>query len=69
MRAEGCSPGNVRELLNALERATIEDNERSYFTAVLEQTHGKLYGPDGAATIAGLLPTTLRSRLLRLGLR
>ena len=48
---------------------TFEDNERSYFTAVLQQTHGKLYGPDGAAAITGLLPTTLRSRLLRLGLR
>ena len=40
--------GNVRDLLKALERTTIEANKRSYFTAVLEQTHGKLYASDSA---------------------
>jgi transcriptional regulator with GAF, ATPase, and Fis domain len=97
--------GNVRELVNALERATIlhpagvlpvaslgiptaaplpspatstptqatlgswQDNERRYFEALLEQTDGKLYGVGGAAAIAGLKPTTLRSRMVKLGLR
>ncbi len=103
--------GNVRELVNALERATIlqargalapvhlgllgqggqappatppptvsavsvdnglptfEENERRYFAAVLDRTGGKLYGDDGAAAVVGLPPTTLRSRLVKLGLR
>ncbi len=105
-------PGNLRQLLNALERATIlhpsgaippeslgiggqgeqappatpppqvpgaasapeplvsfEENERRYLAAVLRHTNGKLYGAGGAAEIVGLLPTTLRSRLVKLGLR
>ncbi|MFN7143413.1 MAG: hypothetical protein ACK4YP_06540, partial [Myxococcota bacterium] len=48
---------------------TFEENERRYFEAVLAATDGKLYGPDGAAAIVGLPPTTLRSRLVKLGLR
>ncbi len=38
---------------------TIEANERSYFTSVLEQTHGKLYGSDSAC--ADLLPLAKRA--------
>ena len=49
--------GNVLDLLNALERATIKANERSYFTAVIEQTHGKLYASDSAC--ADLLPLAI----------
>jgi transcriptional regulator with GAF, ATPase, and Fis domain len=48
---------------------TFEENERRYFEELLRRTGGKLYGPDGAAGLAGLKPTTLRSRLLKLGLR
>ncbi len=48
---------------------TFEENERRYFQAVLDATDGKLYGPDGAAAIVDLPPTTLRSRLVKLGLR
>ena len=45
------------------------DNERRYFERVLAETQGRIYGPGGAAAICGLKPTTLRSRLLKLGLR
>lgn len=95
--------GNVRELLNALERATIvvpagplsprdlglatvsppaaptarvdapvptwEANERQYLQRLMDACDGRLYGPDGAAEKAGLKPTTLRSKLVRFGLR
>ncbi len=47
----------------------FEENERRYLVALLERTGGKLYGADGAAAIAGMPPSTLRSRLLKLGLR
>ena len=95
--------GNVRELLNALERATIvvpagalsprdlglsstpavrtvaaavagpeltwEQNERAYLEQLLDASEGRLYGPGGAAEKSGLKPTTLRSKLVRFGLR
>jgi len=48
---------------------SFEENERSYLSALLDRTDGKLYGDDGAAAIAGLPPTTLRSRMVKLGLR
>lgn len=98
-------PGNVRQLVNALERATImkasgaldarffmggtrrsgtvtrgsraeaDDDadltlagtERRHLRRVLELTGGKIYGPDGAAARLGLKPTTLQSRMKKLG--
>ena len=93
-------PGNIRQLRNALERATIlrgsgalqpEDVEqggeralpapvageapetleavtRRHIEAVLRRTGGRLYGPDGAAAILGLKPSTLQSRMKKLGI-
>jgi transcriptional regulator with GAF, ATPase, and Fis domain len=99
--------GNVRELVNTLERATIINEgpelefdsdwdavrdaagetkrtggeptragrleplvaiERRHIQAVLQHTAGKVYGDDGAAAILGLNPSTLRSRMKKLGL-
>jgi transcriptional regulator with GAF, ATPase, and Fis domain len=34
----------------------------------LEQTRGKIYGPDGAARLLGINPNTLRSRMKKLGI-
>ena len=34
---------------------------------MLELTGGKIYGPDGAAARLGLKPTTLQSRMKKLG--
>ncbi len=48
---------------------SFDENERRYLAALLDRTDGKLYGDDGAAAIAGLPPTTLRSRMVKLGLR
>jgi transcriptional regulator with GAF, ATPase, and Fis domain len=48
---------------------TFEENERAYFSAALARSGGKLYGEDGAAALVGLKPSTLRSKLLKLGLR
>jgi transcriptional regulator with GAF, ATPase, and Fis domain len=99
--------GNVRELVNTLERATIvspssdleldiagdglrggpprsgraeprpraKDEtptllavERLHIQEVLKLTGGKLYGEGGAAQILGINPSTLRSRMKKLGL-
>lgn len=46
--------------LRALEAANI--------SLALQQTGGKLYGPSGAAKLLGLKPTTLASRMKRLGI-
>jgi len=91
-------PGNIRELRNVLERATIlqpsgviepahlalqsaqasvtvtgfptlAETERRYLEEALERTGGKIYGDDGAASLVGLKPSTLQSRLKKLGLR
>jgi transcriptional regulator with GAF, ATPase, and Fis domain len=97
-------PGNLRELCNVLERATIlsrdielgpevldlperaqppapaaivsplpiatlADAERQHIERVLAHTGGKVYGEGGAAKILGLKPSTLQSRMRKLGLR
>jgi transcriptional regulator with GAF, ATPase, and Fis domain len=43
--------------------------ERANLLAVLETTRWKIKGPDGAAELLGLKPTTLFSRLKILGLQ
>ncbi len=98
-------PGNLRELANVLERATIvstravlgpeqlelpqteprldpprraavaparvrtlEEVQRDHVREVLALTRGKIYGPEGAAALLGLKPSTLQSRMVKLGL-
>ncbi len=48
--------------------ATLEEHERAYLRQVLEATGGRVEGRRGAATILDVHPSTLRSRLQRLGL-
>jgi len=100
-------PGNIRQLVNSLERATImqprgvldarfflagtprrestvaeaaaasreaapevlplEEVERRHVSRVLALTGGRIYGEEGAAALLGLKPTTLQSRLKKLG--
>lgn len=47
---------------------TFQQMQRQYFTSVLERSKGRIYGEDGAAEIVGLKPTTLQSRLKKLGI-
>ncbi|MDC3958870.1 sigma 54-interacting transcriptional regulator [Polyangium jinanense] len=48
---------------------TLAENERRHIQRVLRATGGRIYGEGGAAAILGLPPTTLQSRMKRLGLR
>jgi len=52
-----------------LTEAEMLQRERANLLAVLETTHWKIKGPDGAAELLGLKPTTLISRLKKLGLQ
>ena len=48
---------------------TLEETERARILEVLEETKWRVSGPKGAAVRLGLKPTTLESRMKRLGIR
>jgi hydrogenase-4 transcriptional activator len=47
----------------------IKQQERTLILDALAKTHGRIYGPDGAARLLGLKPTTLSSKVHRMGLK
>jgi PAS domain S-box-containing protein len=49
------------------ELISLEEFEKKYILEVLQQTKGAIYGPKGAAVILGLKPSTLQSRMKKLG--
>src|SRR5262245_34985098 len=48
--------------------ATLDEFQRSCILEVLQQTGWRVEGQKGAASILGLSPSTLRSRMLKLGI-
>jgi len=48
---------------------SLAENERRYIERVLRATGGRIYGEGGAASILGVPPTTLQSRMKRLGIQ
>ncbi|HEX7331067.1 MAG TPA: sigma 54-interacting transcriptional regulator [Pyrinomonadaceae bacterium] len=48
---------------------TLAEIERDYIIRVLEEVYWKIEGPSGAAAILGLNPSTLRTRMAKLGIR
>jgi DNA-binding NtrC family response regulator len=48
---------------------TIDENERDYIIAVLKKCKGKIWGPGGAAEILDVPPTTLNSKMKKLGIK
>jgi transcriptional regulator with GAF, ATPase, and Fis domain len=59
LHAEGPSP--------ILSDAEMRRRERANLMAAIDRCHGKIYGSDGAAALLGIKPTTLASRLKKLG--
>jgi PAS domain S-box-containing protein len=47
---------------------TLEDMERNHIVQVLQQTRGRISGEGGAAQLLGINPSTLRSRMVKLGI-
>src|SRR5690606_11704968 len=50
------------------ELPTLAESERRYISAVLARTNNTIAGKGGAAEILGIPPSTLRSRMKKLGL-
>jgi len=47
---------------------TLEAIERNHIIATLNRTHGVIEGPNGAARLLGVRPSTMRHRMKRLGI-
>lgn len=48
-------------------RVTLDEAQRQHIVRVLSETGGRIYGAGGAAEVLGMKPTTLQSRIKRLG--
>lgn len=57
------------ELIAGADRRTLAEIEREAIERALVQTGGRISGPRGAATMLGLKPSTLASRMQKLGVR
>lgn len=69
-RAEGRKSVAVKAQLE-LEAGSLQNlkrTERAMIEEALARTGGKIYGEDGAAALLGLKPTTLASKITRMGL-
>ena len=47
---------------------SLEENEKSHIIKALEKTEGRIEGKAGAAALLGINPSTLRSRIKKLGI-
>ncbi len=47
---------------------TLDEVERKHILQILARCEGRIAGPGGAAEILGLNPSTLRSRMKKLGI-
>ena len=47
----------------------LAEHERDYITKVLDKTLWRIKGPNGAAQILDMHPETLRSRMIKLGIK
>jgi len=48
---------------------TIDENERSHILSILKRTNGKIWGVGGAAELLNIPPTTLTSKMKKLGIK
>jgi transcriptional regulator with GAF, ATPase, and Fis domain len=54
---------------SVLSREELQRRERENILKAMEQCKGKIYGPDGAAAMLGMKPTTLTSRIKKMKLQ
>jgi PAS domain S-box-containing protein len=63
------SPGEEREGDAPADSLTLDETQRRHILAVLQKTGWRISGKKGAAAILGLKPTTLESRMAKLGIK
>ncbi len=68
-RSAASSPPSALFAATTRAPASIEDVRRQHILRALERCDWVIEGPNGAAQLLGLQPSTLRSRLKKLGLR
>jgi DNA-binding NtrC family response regulator len=69
-RARGdADSGNSQPQSDAGRVCTLAETEREHISEVVEITNGLIAGKGGAAEILGLPPSTLRSRMKKLGIK
>lgn len=66
--APPATPPSGRADQEILTRERLKKQERENLIAALRQTGGKVFGPDGAAALLGMKPTTVASRIKALGI-
>jgi len=59
----------TRELTTLLEPSGTTQTEKDYIIVALRKSSGRIRGEDGAAAILNIKPTTLESRMSKLGIR
>jgi PAS domain S-box-containing protein len=60
-------PSTRRE--SAPSAVSMDEIQRNHIVTVLEQTHWRIDGPEGAARLLNMNPSTLRSRIKKLGIQ
>ena len=58
-----------RSTSEAVESLTLDEAQRRHILTVLQMTGWRISGKNGAASLLGLKPTTLESRMAKLGIR
>jgi len=69
-------PGSTAEQSRKSDTQTLEEvkqnlreTEKAYLVSILKKTEGRIRGRDGAAELLNLKPTTLESRMAKLGIK
>jgi len=65
---KAASPGDVKPESDLRRKFTLVDAEREHISEVVEMTNGLIAGEGGAAEMLGVPPSTLRSRMKKLGI-
>ncbi|MGH7845451.1 MAG: sigma 54-interacting transcriptional regulator [Candidatus Binatia bacterium] len=68
-RSSNGSESVTESRLASVDELSLQQMERHHILDVLDRTHWRIEGMHGAAAILGLKPSTLRSRMNKLGIR
>ena len=64
----GRAPSAHRDAAAVVSHSEMEKQVRANIAEALRKSNGRVYGPNGAAVLLGMKPTTLASRIQRWGL-